>query len=141
MLNEKQRNQIRANRIEELLPIYKQGQPRTIESVVQHYRDRYLEEGNVVEDLETLLSDLFSDLRHFARIRHPAKQAAAPCLEMVPILELEGFIKDLREFAEEHDLSWQTILGTSHMHFEEEVDDEILDLMETCGISRCRIAQ
>jgi hypothetical protein len=112
--------------------------------VVRIFNTRHWEQRYDLDESESLLTDLLSDLKHFARIRYRTKQASVwslPQVYLVLVPELEGLIKDLREFAEEHDLCWQASHDSSNMHFEAEVAEEISDWIETCGVSWYRITQ
>jgi len=81
-----------------------------------------------IDEPQCLVTDLLADMRHFARHRQEDIHALLrnhPDGGVVSSPELKGLIDDLRKFADEHGLCWETTLDCSMMHFETEMRHEI----------------
>ena len=129
MLLGKTTGQRRIRRLEGLLKVYRKTQPESLEAAVgyhnAHCRDQQYGFGDPLYDVESLLTDLLTSLRHFAWQRHGHLSFwdhRHPDLMSTP--ELDDFVDDLRKFAVEHELCWESAFEWSHTHFEDELKED-----------------
>ena len=131
MLLGKTIGQRRICRLETLLDVYRETQPKSLDAAVRYHNAQQFHKeygfGDPLYDPECLLIDLLTALRHFVRHKHQCEHTLLwnqPHVDLVSSPELNGFVEDLRKFADEHELCWDSALDWSLMHFEAEVDEE-----------------
>ena len=130
MLLGKPIGQRRICRLEGLLKVYRKTQPESLEGAVRYHNAhcRHKQHGfsDPLYDPECLLIDLFTALRHFAWHRHGHLLLwDHPDSDLVASRELDVFVDDLRKFAAEHELCWESAFESSLTHFESELKEEI----------------